>query len=227
MDSASTELSVSLAQEGALLGTWQETVPQRGLEALAPLVLKALTSLTWTAHSLDLVAVSQGPGSFTGLRTSLAFAQGLTLARDTRLIAVPTTQAWALSAWPEAPEGAQVLVVLDARRGLVYRALWQSQSSVWRLVLPEAMVQAERAWEEALQWPHARLALGAGAPAPKEARWTLASAQGQGRSAQVATLAWQAMRMDPLLGQNKDVDAAYLRASEAELLWRRLHPEGA
>lgn len=226
IDSASPELSVSLADGGMLLASWHEAAPQRGIEALAPLVSKALQSRGWEAASLGLVAVSQGPGSFTGLRASLAFAQGLLLGTPVRLIAVATSLAWAQAAWPNAPEGAEVLVALDARRGLVYRALWRRESRGWALALPEAMLSEARFWEEAAAWPEAKLALGAGVAVPR-GPWVVAELSGQGRSAEVAELAWQALQADPQAGLNKDIDAAYLRPSEAELLWQRLHPKGA
>jgi len=83
-------------------------------ERLAPLAQDLLARLGWKAAELNAVAVSLGPGSFSGLRTGLAFAKGLCYATGARMLGVPTLQAWA-----EADPAAEVW--LDARRGMVYR----------------------------------------------------------------------------------------------------------
>jgi tRNA threonylcarbamoyladenosine biosynthesis protein TsaB len=76
---------------------------------------------------LDLIAVSLGPGSFTGLRIGLATAKGLAFALGLPLIGVPTLDA--LASHVVACKGDLVCPVLDARKSQVYTALYQIRNS--------------------------------------------------------------------------------------------------
>jgi tRNA threonylcarbamoyladenosine biosynthesis protein TsaB len=114
METSSRTLSLAAFDGGALKAELFEAAVMRQNEALAPLVQKILASLGWKAAEINAVAVSQGPGSFAGLRSGLAFAKGLSFACGASILGVPTLEAWA-EADPEAE------VWLDARRGLVYR----------------------------------------------------------------------------------------------------------
>jgi tRNA threonylcarbamoyladenosine biosynthesis protein TsaB len=76
-----------------------------------------------TYDAVERVAVSTGPGSFTGLRIGLSAARGIGLARDIPVVGVPSLLAVSLSA----PEGQPVAVLLDARRGEAYFQLFSSK----------------------------------------------------------------------------------------------------
>lgn len=70
-------------------------------------------------EAIDRIGVTVGPGSFTGLRVGLAFAQGLGAALDRPVIGLSTLQALAASV-PGPDPGGAVAAVIDARRGQVY-----------------------------------------------------------------------------------------------------------
>jgi tRNA threonylcarbamoyladenosine biosynthesis protein TsaB len=107
--------------------------------ALLGLVDEALLAAGREIEDLDAVAVSIGPGSFTGLRVALATAKGLVLGTTTRLVGVPTLDALSeavcgrvLAAGPGAlPAGTLLAPCLDARRGEVYGAChaWRPRGS--------------------------------------------------------------------------------------------------
>lgn len=107
-------LSLAAFENGSLKLELSEAALMRQNESLAPLTEKLLTQLGWKASELNAVAVSLGPGSFTGLRTGLAFAKGLCYANSASLVGIPT-----LDAWAEGQAAAEVW--LDARRGMIYR----------------------------------------------------------------------------------------------------------
>ncbi|MDQ8027644.1 MAG: tRNA (adenosine(37)-N6)-threonylcarbamoyltransferase complex dimerization subunit type 1 TsaB [Brevundimonas sp.] len=70
--------------------------------------------------AIDRIAVTVGPGSFTGLRVGLSFAQGLGAALDRPVIGVSTLDALAASV-----EATTVAALIDARRGQVYARFWR------------------------------------------------------------------------------------------------------
>ena len=75
-------------------------------------------------HQLDAIAVSMGPGSYTGLRIGVSLAKGLCYGTGKPLIAVPTLQALALSVSSRIQEEALYCPMIDARRMEVYTAVF-------------------------------------------------------------------------------------------------------
>lgn len=90
------------------------------------------------ATGLDAIAVSQGPGSFTGLRVGMATAKALAHALVIPVIGVPTQEAIAAAA--EVGEGERVLVLQHARRDHVYAGVWvKSDAGTTALTPPEVV----------------------------------------------------------------------------------------
>lgn len=91
-------------------------------ERLLASVDRLLGDCEWTVAALDGIAVSIGPGSFTGLRVGLATAKGLALASGLPIVPVPTLDALAAGLpFADAP----VCPLLDARKGEVYVCLYR------------------------------------------------------------------------------------------------------
>jgi tRNA threonylcarbamoyladenosine biosynthesis protein TsaB len=93
-------------------------------EALIPMVERVLVAAALAFRDLDLIAVTVGPGAFTGLRVGLAAARGIALAADIPCIGVTTLEAIA-AAVPRPEQDEQqderiVLVVLETKRGDFY-----------------------------------------------------------------------------------------------------------
>lgn len=101
-----------------------QSLPQGGSHArtLLPLIDSTLAAAGMGLRDLDLIAVSIGPGSFTGLRIGLSVAKGLAMATGLPVVGVPTLEAYAQSA---APRLGLVCPVLDARKGEVYAAAFR------------------------------------------------------------------------------------------------------
>jgi len=95
----------------------------------APILLQQIERLLARAEvaleNIDTIAVTTGPGSFTGIRIGLATAQGLALGRGWRLFACDSLKAVAAA---QQAGGPPVAVVLDARRDEVYAALYDRTS---------------------------------------------------------------------------------------------------
>lgn len=122
IDTATWTASVGVCQDGSILG--ERSLPTAGSHgfSLLPLIDEALGALGLRVADLRGVAVSIGPGSFTGLRVGLATAKGLAFASGLRLAGVPTMPALARAS---GVSDGLVCPVLDARKGEVYAALFE------------------------------------------------------------------------------------------------------
>lgn len=107
-------------------------------ERLAPMVQEAMAAARLDFRALDRLAVTVGPGTFTGQRVGYAFMRGLRLALGRPLVGVTTLEAMARSAMAEtgAPSGA---VLHDAKRGEVY------VEAAGRIVVPVQIARFEEA----------------------------------------------------------------------------------
>ena len=150
IETAADVCAVALLDGDALLVRSSVHVPRAHGRRLAPLVAEALAHAGRTPDALDLVAVSAGPGSYTGLRIGMATAKGLCLATGAGLATVPTLRALAEGV------GGAVVVALPSRRGEVYAAVYAGGAEVRE---PTALALADLdAWLPAP--PDAPLALG-------------------------------------------------------------------
>lgn len=89
-------------------------------EAVVPLVAEVMTEAECDWDRLDAVAVSIGPGSFTGLRIGIAAARGLGLARGLPVLGHRTAEIMARKVPPEAARGRALIVAIDSRRDDVF-----------------------------------------------------------------------------------------------------------
>lgn len=124
LDSAGAACSAAL-RSGGLLRARRLALMDRGhSERLVPMVAEVMAEAKIGFAALDAVAVTQGPGGFTGVRIGLATARGLALAAGKPLLGVSNFAAVA-AAVPEAERrGRRLAVLLDAKRAEVYFQLF-------------------------------------------------------------------------------------------------------
>ncbi len=124
LDTSTQNCSVALHENGQLIT--QELVSEEGShsKALTLLIEKVMKAAGLELSELSAVAVSNGPGSYTGLRIGLATAKGICFALDKPLICLPTLQV--LASAVDATAGSLLLPLLDARRMEVYAAVYSS-----------------------------------------------------------------------------------------------------
>lgn len=111
-----------LGPDGSDWGTWQQPAGQRGTAQLAPAVAELLEARQLAVADLAGVAVGVGPGSYTGLRSAIAFARALCWPSGLALVGLPSVSSAAASLLASRPEVQTVITVVDARRGECYRA---------------------------------------------------------------------------------------------------------
>jgi len=130
IETATTSCSVALAKNGTVLSA--KTINQRNIhaEVITVFIGEIFAANSLTFQQMDAVAVSSGPGSYTGLRIGVSTAKGLCFSLDIPLIAVETLQAMAsgyLSRIKEVQGEFLLCPMIDARRMEVYTALFDQQ----------------------------------------------------------------------------------------------------
>lgn len=116
LDSATSACSAALWRDGRVVAHRFRAMARGQSEALVPMVAEVMAEAGLDFAALDLLAVTVGPGAFTGIRIGLATARALALAAAKPLAGIPTPDVVA-AAVPEAERaGRSVLVVLDSRR---------------------------------------------------------------------------------------------------------------
>jgi tRNA threonylcarbamoyladenosine biosynthesis protein TsaB len=141
IETSTSICSVAIHEQGELLALAEIMEPGAHAEKLVSLVDAALKQANLRLVDLAAVAVSQGPGSYTGLRIGVSTAKGIAYALDIPLIGINTLQAMAAS--QSIAEGEYVVAVLDARRKEVYTQTFgdslQQLSPIEAVVLEEGV----------------------------------------------------------------------------------------
>lgn len=131
--------SVALHQSGnllALMELHQENVHSRELMLL---VAQIMERSGISVEQLDAVAVSSGPGSYTGLRIGVSIAKGLAFAQDIPLIGVDTLKALAKRAQSFVFGDSHIIPMLDARRMEVYVTVFDKNLQVVSPLTPKVI----------------------------------------------------------------------------------------
>ena len=128
IETATDRCSVSIAKNGITLASKNDEGERNHARVLVPIISELLQSSEIKGEELDAIAVSKGPGSYTGLRIGVSAAKGLCYAWEKPLIAVNTLES--MAAWFASKN--QVAVdcfcpMIDARRLEVYTALFSHQ----------------------------------------------------------------------------------------------------
>ena len=122
---------VAIADEKGLIAETRLNVKSTHSERLMATIDEQLRQAELVLGDIDAFAVASGPGSFTGLRIGLSTAKGLCYATGKPLVMVPTLEAFARS-FPFSSH--PVCIMLDARRGEVYAAVFQWDRGFMKLL---------------------------------------------------------------------------------------------
>ena len=127
IETATTNCSVALGKKGKLLALKEDySNSYSHAERLHIFIEEILKENELQAKDLSAIAVSKGPGSYTGLRIGVSAAKGLCFALDIPLISIPTLKAFALQVKQE--KDGFIIPLLDARRMEVYSAGFTSEN---------------------------------------------------------------------------------------------------
>lgn len=122
LESSGLAAGAAVVENGVLLAEYSTNYKKTHSQTLLPMLEQLRDMIELDMESLDGIAVSAGPGSFTGLRIGAATAKGLGLALHKPLIEVPTLEGLAYNFW-----GSESLIcpIMDARRNQVYTGVYE------------------------------------------------------------------------------------------------------
>lgn len=145
IDSSSVAGSVALLEDGEIKAEYLTLDKRTHSETLLPLVDKLKSETNLELSSLDAIAVTGGPGSYTGLRIGGATVKGLGLALDKPIVNVPTMEALAYNV-----VGSDVLVcpMMDARKNRVFTGLYKFDGEKIQVVKDQCVLTIDELVDE-------------------------------------------------------------------------------
>jgi tRNA threonylcarbamoyladenosine biosynthesis protein TsaB len=120
LDSASTACSAAVYVDGAVVAERFVNMDRGHAEALVPMIAEALAAAALAATALDVIAVTVGPGAFTGVRIGLAAARGLALAAKIPCVGITTFDAVAEPARAELAAGETLVAAIESKRAELF-----------------------------------------------------------------------------------------------------------
>lgn len=121
-ESSAKPASVALLKDGRLLSQYSQCSALTHSRTLLPMAEDMLKNAELSIKDVDVFAVAQGPGSFTGIRIGVSTVKGLAWAADKPCVGVSTLEAMA---WHGIAAGGYICPVMDARRSQVYNAIFK------------------------------------------------------------------------------------------------------
>ncbi len=127
IDASCGAASVSVVESGLAepLAVASRRMARGHAEALAPMAAEAMRDIEGGFATLDRIAVTTGPGSFTGIRVGLAMARAMGLALGVPVVGVSTLAAFAAPLLSE-PRPGVIAAAIDARHGSIYFQLFEA-----------------------------------------------------------------------------------------------------
>lgn len=140
LDSSGLVASVAVVEDDNLLGEYTMNYKKTHSQTLLPMLDEVAKMMELDLKTIDVIAVSAGPGSFTGLRIGSATAKGLALALDKQIVSVPTVDAMAYNLWGC---DSQICPLMDARRQQAYTGLYKFEDGKMNTILEQSVLSIE------------------------------------------------------------------------------------
>jgi tRNA threonylcarbamoyladenosine biosynthesis protein TsaB len=143
IETATQVCSVNIAQDGSILTLRESSDPKSHASRLTVYIEEMLKELHIEIHTLDAIAVSKGPGSYTGLRIGVSTAKGLCYGSGLPLIGICTLESLANTALAlitknnPSPEEFYLFPMIDARRMEIYSAMYDHSGKSIREIRAE------------------------------------------------------------------------------------------
>lgn len=126
IDTSGAACSAALWRDGAVVAHRRRDMSRGHAEALMPMIIETLAEAGQALRAIDAMAVTVGPGAFTGIRIGLAAARGIGLAAGVSIHGVTTFGAVAEAVPEIARRDRRLIVLLDSQRGDLFVQVYES-----------------------------------------------------------------------------------------------------
>ena len=165
IDSSSLVASVAVVQDDIMIAEYTINHKKTHSQTLLPMIDEIVKMADICLEDIDAIAVSGGPGSFTGLRIGSATAKGLGLVWKKPLIHVPTVDAMAYNLY-----GTDKIIcpIMDARRNQTYTGLYLFEKEQFNIIMPQCAVSIDELLEKINEIGKSVIFVGDGIPVFKD-----------------------------------------------------------
>ena len=160
LETSAKACSAAVTEDGRVVASAFQCTGLTHSRTLMPMVEDMLRNADLTLSDCDIIAVANGPGSFTGIRIGIAAAKGLAFAADKPAAGVSTLEAMALGC---AGMNGLIVCAMDARRQQVYNALFRAENGILTRLSPDRPIALADLAEEVRQYDLPRIVVGDGA----------------------------------------------------------------
>ena len=145
IDSSSMVATVAITTDGILNAEYTINHKKTHSQTLLPMIAEIVKMIEIDMDSIDAVAITGGPGSYTGLRIVSATAKGIGLALNKPIINVPTMDALAYNLY-----SSQYVIcpIMDARRGQVYTGIYKFEETEMKTIKPQCIMMIDELIKE-------------------------------------------------------------------------------
>lgn len=224
IDSSGLVASVAIWADGRLIGEFTTNFKKTHSQTLLPMLDRLMETVGMPLEACDAIAVSAGPGSFTGLRIGSATAKGLGLALDLPIIEVPTVDAIAYNFFGT---DRVICPLMDAKRQQVYTGLYTFRQDQLVVLSQQKAVPVEEILSEINERKQPVIFTGDGVPVYQDViqencrvSFSFApahlAAQRAGALASLAATYWNDESKQGRIVRAADHVPDYLRLSQAE-----------
>lgn len=212
IDTSSSSLSVAVMDDDLLKGEFTLNHKLTHSEQMMPLLDSLLSHLELKMSDIDLIGVSVGPGSFTGIRIGVAAANAMAMALDIPVVGISSLEAMAYTAGETAYT---IVSTFDAQRDRFYFNAYRFENSELKALEAEDVLEKEDLIKK-LESYHKVLLLGDAVFINEELPLNVKKAKRAVRYVRASSVCELAHR-DYLLGKTGFAVPVYLRKSQAEI----------
>lgn len=222
LDSSGLVASIAVVEDGVLQAEYSTNYKKTHSQTLLPMLEEVRNMIELDMNTIDAIAISAGPGSFTGLRIGAATAKGLGFALEKPLVEIPTLEGLAYNFWGVSDF---VCPIMDARRNQVYTGIYAFDNATGKMetLLSQCAIDIEELLKTIGEMGHSVIFLGDGVPVHKqliaekcEVEFRFAPAhQNNQRAGSIAALGEVYYREGKVV-KAEDHQPEYLRKSQAE-----------
>ena len=134
IESASVTASSAVSDDEKILGEYTLRHKKTHSEKLMPLIEELMGELNLKINDIDVISISKGPGSYTGLRIGAAIAKSLAYAADIKIVSIPTMKSLAANVYNEHK---LIVPIMDAKAGRIYTGIYKWDNGECKEVLEQ------------------------------------------------------------------------------------------